>query len=643
MPVWRSASEHENGALYPNGVERMINLTTEEIAAKDRKDFFSKITSIVTTTPAQDVPKICNIWMETTGADWAWLWLYNETAGKWELIGCTPDESAEFLEGFITTPSVNCAAEFCNRMKDHRFINSPANWKEVCPGSKEEYIVVLGEVVARHGCKAIDCIPLLQPAADTKANDASPSKLKIRAAVCLYYRDPSRRRAQQSEVFVMMGRLTASMIIDSFEADERQLLFTLNHLTERYLTSEKADPEQLRSGYLSELRALLSNHLNVENVSIFWEEPFQERLVCVESSGLWNSEGKPVPRDGISNVRYAMNQGITGRVFATGKLHRSEIGAPSDHKPRFTEIPPNRRESDVAWAICPIPFYTGDQADQKSRPVQGVIRCSVSNALFSKKMARDIDSIQLENLSFITRQIAPVLEAMAANIFRELSISVIKHDLFAPIRMIMDTGKEINQDISRGRKPPDYALNDLSTSAYLAEQLVRQLDPNPTAIAKLIQKPTLMEGDIVARIKAMLQHYAQQEQGMKLSFGDFRNFPCLNIDPVLIERVLHNLIVNAIKYGEEGSEIRVMPLLTKENLVVAVSNYGIGVEPEEAPHLFSGRYRSPRAQRRSHGLGLGLKISKAAMEAHGGRIELTQAKAPTIVSMVFPRELISNQ
>jgi K+-sensing histidine kinase KdpD len=263
--------------------------------------------------------------------------------------------------------------------------------------------------------------------------------------------------------------------------------------------------------------------------------------------------------------------------------------------------------------------------------------------LISKTMARDFDSIQLENISFITRQIAPVLEAMAANIFRELSISVIKHDLFAPIRMIIDTGKELSQDIARGRKPPEYALSDLATSAYMAEQLVRQLDPNPTAIAKLIQKPTLLEGEIVARIKSMLQHYARQEASMELSFGDFRDFPCLNIDSVLIERVLHNLIVNAIKYGDEGTEIKVMPLLTKDNLVVAVSNYGMGIEPDEVPHLFSGKYRSPRAQRRSHGLGLGLKISKAAMEAHGGRLELTQAKKPTIMSMIFPRELISNQ
>ena len=128
---------------------------------------------------------------------------------------------------------------------------------------------------------------------------------------------------------------------------------------------------------------------------------------------------------------------------------------------------------------------------------------------------------------------------------------------------------------------------------------------------------------------------------ISIQFGDFHVIPTLKLDRELIERALFNLIINAIKYGDESTEIRVMPLARRDGFVIAVSNYGIGVQPEEAPHLFNGNYRSPRAIQRSHGLGFGLKIAKKSMQAHGGDLVLSQATAPTIFSMIFPRSLIS--
>jgi signal transduction histidine kinase len=629
-------------AMLTSLVEHFNRYLASDLSMKERREFYEKLSAVAASRPTTDIPRLCDIWREHSGADWVWLWMHNDTAKQWELVGCSPTGAAEYIPDSLITPTQNCVAEYCNRVGRHEFIEDPENWRAREEKSGEEFRVVLGRLLKEKGCVALDCVPLIQPPSNA-AEPATSVPLRIRGAVCLYYRDVRTRTRQPSSVYLLMGRLSASMITDSYEAEQRRVLFSLNNLTEEHLTAAKSRPAELRAKYLKKLRLLISTHLNVKYVSLFWKDAFQNRLVCLETSGLWRSGGGQVPAGSISEVKYGLNEGITGKVFASGKAHLSQIGGTVGHKPTFTEIGPGLDETKVSWIVCPIPFLTGGQSAQGRGPVSGVIRCVENEAVISPGRARDFDPIQLEALSFITRQIAPVLEAMAANIFRELSVSVIKHDLFAPIRMIKDTVEGIERDLKEGRKPEEYAISDLTTSLFMAEQLVRQLDAEPTNIRELDQKPTMLEGDIIARIKAMLRHYAKHEAGMEIVFGDFRGFPALKVDRTLIERVLHNLIVNAIKYGKEGTEIRVMPLLKRDGVVVAVSNYGLGVEPAEVPHLFTENYRSPRAQQRSHGLGLGLKIARAAMRAHGGDLVLSQAKEPTIFSMIFPREVITNQ
>ena len=153
--------------------------------------------------------------------------------------------------------------------------------------------------------------------------------------------------------------------------------------------------------------------------------------------------------------------------------------------------------------------------------------------------------------------------------------------------------------------------------------------------------PTFLEGDVIAPISGMLQHYAKIESGMEIHFGDFKgqNIPPLNIDRSLIERVFINLIVNAIKYGKNGDRIEVMPWLKSDGLYVAVVDHGMGVDSNDVQRVFIGTFRSPKAKAKKMGLGLGLKIAKAAMEKHGGKIELNSPRDPTVFSVFFPRKL----
>ena len=98
-------------------------------------------------------------------------------------------------------------------------------------------------------------------------------------------------------------------------------------------------------------------------------------------------------------------------------------------------------------------------------------------------------------------------------------------------------------------------------------------------------------------------------------------FPMVEADPRRLEQILHNLLENAVKYSPKGGRIVVQGTVRGQNAVISVSDQGIGIPTEQLDKVFERFYRieSPLT-RRAGGSGLGLPITKALVEAHGGRI-----------------------
>jgi signal transduction histidine kinase len=92
-------------------------------------------------------------------------------------------------------------------------------------------------------------------------------------------------------------------------------------------------------------------------------------------------------------------------------------------------------------------------------------------------------------------------------------------------------------------------------------------------------------------------------------------------DPDRMRQVVDNLLSNAIKYSPEGSDIRVHLALEDGASLTSVSDHGIGIPRDEIPQLFERFHRARNVSSRYYGgLGLGLYIARAIIEAHGGVI-----------------------
>ncbi len=93
--------------------------------------------------------------------------------------------------------------------------------------------------------------------------------------------------------------------------------------------------------------------------------------------------------------------------------------------------------------------------------------------------------------------------------------------------------------------------------------------------------------------------------------------PAVNADPLRIERIVVNLLDNALKYSPPGSEVRVFARQENDQLLLGVSDQGRGISREDQARLFRSFQRLDPSIK---GIGLGLRVCRILAEAHGGRI-----------------------
>jgi CHASE2 domain-containing sensor protein/signal transduction histidine kinase len=93
-------------------------------------------------------------------------------------------------------------------------------------------------------------------------------------------------------------------------------------------------------------------------------------------------------------------------------------------------------------------------------------------------------------------------------------------------------------------------------------------------------------------------------------------------DAPLISGAVLNLVSNAIKYGQPGTDIRVSCSRQEEEAVISVYNLGQPIAPEEIPHLFDPYYRASNVETSKAGWGLGLAFVKRIAEKHGGSVRV---------------------
>jgi len=125
----------------------------------------------------------------------------------------------------------------------------------------------------------------------------------------------------------------------------------------------------------------------------------------------------------------------------------------------------------------------------------------------------------------------------------------------------------------------------------------------------------------VAREAIELYEYVAEEK--QIHIQPDLNGPCeASVDPTRIRQVFANLLDNAIKYTPGGGQVQISVRREQDSVVAIFRDNGIGIPPEEQEKIWARLYRGDKS-RSQRGLGLGLSLVKAVVEAHGGLATVT--------------------
>jgi K+-sensing histidine kinase KdpD len=152
------------------------------------------------------------------------------------------------------------------------------------------------------------------------------------------------------------------------------------------------------------------------------------------------------------------------------------------------------------------------------------------------------------------------------------------------------------------------------------------------------ERRTVNLSDIIAKITELMQTRAE-EKGIAYTLEMAEEPLVLAGFEDGLERVIMNLVSNAVKYTPEGGSVEVKAWGEVEQIRLAVSDTGIGIPEEAMPRIFTEFYRAKNAKAMEvEGTGLGLVIAKDVIEQHGGQISVeSMVGKGTMVNVTLPR------
>ena len=213
--------------------------------------------------------------------------------------------------------------------------------------------------------------------------------------------------------------------------------------------------------------------------------------------------------------------------------------------------------------------------------------------------------------------ITPIMELQEQ---REDLLRAVSHDLRSPLAGVYGQAQLLERRLAHGA--PAEKLRESVTWIPRGAQRMN------TLIGDLVDSARSEHGELRLAcrpidLEGALREYLR-ERSATMDTDRIRVESAESVPPVLadrdrLERILDNLLSNALKYSDPGTPITVSIRQEGPEVVTSVADRGRGIAPEELAHLFERYFRGTIAGRRE-GLGLGLYITRLLVEAHGGRI-----------------------
>lgn len=209
------------------------------------------------------------------------------------------------------------------------------------------------------------------------------------------------------------------------------------------------------------------------------------------------------------------------------------------------------------------------------------------------------------------------LLSMESERLRNSVLSAISHDLRTPLTAIIGLSSTL-KEASSDSQAREELVDSIQEEAFRMNNLVTNLLDMARLQAgkvKLNRQWQMLEEVVGGAIRGLERALSRHHVEVLLP----RDLPLLEFDAVLIERVLANILDNAAKYTRPGSHIRITAEGKQGEIWVSIRDDGLGL-PGGMEHRIFDKFTRGEPESAKSGVGLGLSICRAIVEAHGGRI-----------------------
>ena len=206
-------------------------------------------------------------------------------------------------------------------------------------------------------------------------------------------------------------------------------------------------------------------------------------------------------------------------------------------------------------------------------------------------------------------------------------VSNVSHELRTPLTSIKSYTEALVDGAWENKEIAPGFLKVIETETDRMMRMITDLlnlsrmDQNRLGLEKEFINMNELVVHIVNRFEMVLQSEPYREKNYRILTDITQRDLWVELDQDKITQVLDNIINNAIKYSPDGGRIIVRLMETHTDIIVSVSDEGLGIARKDIPHLFDRFYRVDKARSRAMGgSGLGLAIAQEVVQLHGGKI-----------------------